>query len=57
MLTRKGGTCVLTGMTPLTEMSVPLILVDMANSAKQLKGTLYGGHESAGEHADAAVDV
>jgi S-(hydroxymethyl)glutathione dehydrogenase/alcohol dehydrogenase len=43
MLTRKGGTCVLTGMTPLTEMSVPLILVDMANSAKQLKGTLYGG--------------
>lgn len=43
MLTRKGGTCVLTGMTPLSEMSVPLILVDMANSAKQLKGTLYGG--------------
>ncbi|HET6736182.1 NDMA-dependent alcohol dehydrogenase [Mycobacterium sp.] len=43
MLTRKGGTCVLTGMTPLTEMSVPLILVDMANSCKQLKGTLYGG--------------
>jgi S-(hydroxymethyl)glutathione dehydrogenase/alcohol dehydrogenase len=43
MLTRKGGTCVLTGMTPLSEMSVPLILVDMANSCKQLKGTLYGG--------------
>lgn len=43
MLTRKGGTCVLTGMTPLNEMSVPLILVDMANSCKQLKGTLYGG--------------
>jgi NDMA-dependent alcohol dehydrogenase len=43
MLTRKGGTCVLTGMTPLHEMSVPLMLVDMANSAKQLKGTLYGG--------------
>ncbi len=43
MLTRKGGTCVLTGMTPLSEMSVPLILVDMANSAKQLKGALYGG--------------
>jgi NDMA-dependent alcohol dehydrogenase len=43
MLTRKGGTCVLTGMTPLTETSVPMILVDMANSAKQLKGTLYGG--------------
>ena len=43
MLTRKGGTCVLTGMTPLNEMSVPLILADMANSCKQLKGTLYGG--------------
>lgn len=43
MLTRKGGTCVLTGMTPLNEMSVPLILVDMANSCKQLKGALYGG--------------
>jgi S-(hydroxymethyl)glutathione dehydrogenase/alcohol dehydrogenase len=43
MLTRKGGTCVLTGMTPLSEMSVPLIPVDMTNSAKQLKGTVYGG--------------
>ena len=32
MMTRKGGTCVLTGMTPLTEMSVPLILSDMINS-------------------------
>jgi NDMA-dependent alcohol dehydrogenase len=42
MLTRKGGTCVLTGMTPLKEMSVPLIAVDMTNSAKLLKGTVYG---------------
>jgi len=42
MLTRKAGVCVLTGMTPLTEMSVPLILVDMAHSAKQLKGTVFG---------------
>ncbi|BBZ38835.1 NDMA-dependent alcohol dehydrogenase [Mycobacterium conspicuum] len=42
MLTRKAGTCVLTGMTPLSEMSVPLILVDMAHSAKQLKGTIFG---------------
>jgi S-(hydroxymethyl)glutathione dehydrogenase/alcohol dehydrogenase len=42
MLTRKGGTCVLTGMTPLNEMSIPLIPVDMTNSAKTLKGTVYG---------------
>ncbi|CAA0124529.1 NDMA-dependent alcohol dehydrogenase [Mycolicibacterium vanbaalenii] len=42
MLTRKGGTCVLTGMTPVSEMSVPLIAVDMTNSVKQLKGTTYG---------------
>lgn len=42
MLTRKGGTCVLTGMTPVKEMSIPLIPVDMTNSAKQLKGTVYG---------------
>lgn len=42
MLTRKAGTCVLTGMTPLSEMSVPLLLVDMAHSAKQLKGTVFG---------------
>ncbi|WP_067889525.1 NDMA-dependent alcohol dehydrogenase [Nocardia vaccinii] len=43
MLTRKGGTCLLTGMTPVSEMSVPLILADMVNSCKTLKGMLYGG--------------
>ncbi|MDT5332885.1 MAG: hypothetical protein QOF31_4182 [Mycobacterium sp.] len=43
MLTRKGGTCVLTGVTPLNEVFVPLILPDMVNSSKQLKGALYGG--------------
>jgi len=43
MLTRKGGTCVLTGVSPLAEFSVPLILSDMINSNKQLKGVLYGG--------------
>ena len=42
MLTRKGGTCVLIGMTPISEMSVPLILADMVNSCKTLKGALYG---------------
>ncbi|GBE65643.1 alcohol dehydrogenase [Mycobacterium sp. MFM001] len=43
MLTRKGGSCVLTGMTPYSEMLVPLVLSDMALFHKQLKGTIYGG--------------
>jgi S-(hydroxymethyl)glutathione dehydrogenase/alcohol dehydrogenase len=42
MLTRKGGTCVVTAMTPLSQMSVPLILSDLVNSCKTLKGSLYG---------------
>jgi NDMA-dependent alcohol dehydrogenase len=43
MLTRKGGTCVLTGLTPSNELMVPLVLSDMVLFHKQLKGTLYGG--------------
>jgi NDMA-dependent alcohol dehydrogenase len=43
MLTRKGGICVLIGVTPLREVMVPLVLSDMVNSSKQLKGVLYGG--------------
>jgi NDMA-dependent alcohol dehydrogenase len=42
MMTRKGGTCVVTAMTPLSEMSVPLILTDLVNFCKNLKGSLYG---------------
>lgn len=42
MLTRKGGTCVMTAMTPTSEIDVPLILGDMASSCKTLKGSLYG---------------
>jgi len=42
-LTRKGGTCVLTAMAPLSELMVPLMLVDLVSSDKLLKGTLYGG--------------
>jgi NDMA-dependent alcohol dehydrogenase len=42
MMTRKGGTCVVVAMTPLAEMSVPLILSDVVNSCKTLKGSLYG---------------
>jgi S-(hydroxymethyl)glutathione dehydrogenase/alcohol dehydrogenase len=29
-------------MTPLSEMSVPLIMADVVNSCKTLKGSLYG---------------
>jgi S-(hydroxymethyl)glutathione dehydrogenase/alcohol dehydrogenase len=42
MMTRKGGTCVVTAMTPLSEMSVPLVMADLVNSCKTLKGALYG---------------
>jgi Zn-dependent alcohol dehydrogenase len=43
MLTRKGGTCLLTGITPMNEMMVPLALLDLVNSCIQLKGVLFGG--------------
>ena len=43
LLLRKGGTCVVTGITPLSETSVPLIMADMVNGSKTLKGALYGG--------------
>jgi len=43
MLTRKGGTCVLTGLGRYDELPVPLVLNDMVLSAKQLKGVLAGG--------------
>jgi NDMA-dependent alcohol dehydrogenase len=46
MLTRKGGTCVQTGLTPSSELLVPLMLSDMVLFHKQLKGTLYGGMNS-----------
>jgi Zn-dependent alcohol dehydrogenase len=42
-LLRKGGVCVLTGITPYTEPPVPLVLQEMVLSAKQLRGALYGG--------------
>ncbi|PRI15383.1 alcohol dehydrogenase [Mycobacterium shigaense] len=42
-LLRKGGTCVITGITPYTEGTVPLVLQEMVLSSKQLKGALYGG--------------
>src|SRR6201997_4828036 len=42
-LLRKGGICVLTGITPFTEPPVPMVLQEMTLSAKQLRGALYGG--------------
>jgi S-(hydroxymethyl)glutathione dehydrogenase/alcohol dehydrogenase len=42
-LLRKGGVCVVTGITPYTEPVVPLILQEMVLSSKTLKGALYGG--------------
>jgi S-(hydroxymethyl)glutathione dehydrogenase/alcohol dehydrogenase len=42
MMTRKGGTCVLTAMTPLSDMTVPMLLADVVNSCKTFKGSLYG---------------
>jgi NDMA-dependent alcohol dehydrogenase len=43
MMTRKGGTCVVTAVAPMNELMVPLVLTDMVYMAKQLKGALYGG--------------
>jgi NDMA-dependent alcohol dehydrogenase len=43
MLTRKGGTCLMTAVPKLEVSMVPLVLVDMIQSCKQLKGLLYGG--------------
>jgi NDMA-dependent alcohol dehydrogenase len=42
MMTRKGGTCVVTAVVPLDEMTVPLVMTDLVQSCKTLKGSLYG---------------
>jgi S-(hydroxymethyl)glutathione dehydrogenase/alcohol dehydrogenase len=43
MLTRKGGTCLMTAVPKFDVNIVPLILVDFVQSCKQLKGLIYGG--------------
>jgi Zn-dependent alcohol dehydrogenase len=43
MLTRKGGTCVLTGIVPYSEMTVPMLLTELTLSHKRLQGALFGG--------------
>jgi len=43
MLTRKGGTCLMTAIPKLDVNIVPLLLVDFIQGCKTLKGLLYGG--------------
>ena len=43
MLTRKGGTCLMTAVPKLELAMVPLLLADMLQSCKTLKGLIYGG--------------
>jgi len=43
MLTRKGGTCLMTAVPKIDVNIVPLVLVDFIQGCKTLKGLLYGG--------------
>jgi S-(hydroxymethyl)glutathione dehydrogenase/alcohol dehydrogenase len=43
MMTRKGGTCLMTGVPKFDVNVVPLLLVDMLQSCKTFKGLIYGG--------------
>jgi NDMA-dependent alcohol dehydrogenase len=43
MLTRKGGTCLMTAVPKFDLNMVPLVLVDMLQNCKQLKSLIYGG--------------
>ncbi len=43
MLTRKGGTCLMTAIPKIDVNIVPLLLVDFIQSCKTLKGLIYGG--------------
>ncbi|WP_156752397.1 NDMA-dependent alcohol dehydrogenase [Mycobacterium sp. ACS1612] len=42
-LTSKGGTCLITGVPKFELSMVPMLLVDMLQSCKTLKGLIYGG--------------
>lgn len=42
-LTRKGGTCLMTGVPKVEVNMVPMVLVDMLQNCKTFKGLLYGG--------------
>ncbi len=43
MLTRKGGTCLMTAVPKFELAMVPLVLVDMLQNCKTLTGLIYGG--------------
>ncbi|MDH6242482.1 NDMA-dependent alcohol dehydrogenase [Mycobacterium sp. OTB74] len=43
MLTRKGGTCLMTGVPKIELSMVPMVLVDMMQNCKTFKGLIYGG--------------
>jgi S-(hydroxymethyl)glutathione dehydrogenase/alcohol dehydrogenase len=41
-LTGKGGTCVVTGVAPMTQGEASISLMDLAMSNKEIKGTIFG---------------
>jgi S-(hydroxymethyl)glutathione dehydrogenase/alcohol dehydrogenase len=41
-LTGKGGTCVVTSVAPMTQMTAAISLVDLAMQNKEIKGTIFG---------------
>lgn len=41
-LTRKGGTCVLVAVTPMSETTVPVSLTEFVSYGKELKGCIFG---------------
>jgi NDMA-dependent alcohol dehydrogenase len=41
-LTRKGGTCVLVAVTPMSETTVPMSLTEFVSYGKELKGCIFG---------------
>jgi NDMA-dependent alcohol dehydrogenase len=43
MLTRKGGTCLMTAVPKFELSMVPLVLVDFLQNCKTFKGLIYGG--------------
>jgi Zn-dependent alcohol dehydrogenase len=41
-LTSKGGTCVVTGVAPMTQTESSISLMDLAMMNKEIKGTIFG---------------
>ena len=42
ILTGKGGTCVVTGVAPVTQAQASVNLLDLAMMNKEIKGTIFG---------------